>query len=186
MKGDVWMSPHEKGREQEDAHPKTGSHSTPPLHLCFSLCIIYLMSIWTEIHGKPLRAKPSAHTAHGGQARSATCPFITEKLPRYAAASYKSLNEISETKRYFDVEYTVCIYHGILRRWPACVRRTTGFRPAAGAASDQLLTPAPSGVQSTTASGHWVARCILAVTSSKGTCHYVKNVWNLFRVRHAW
>ena len=29
------MSPHEKEREQEDAHPKTESHPTPSLHLCF-------------------------------------------------------------------------------------------------------------------------------------------------------
>ena len=34
------MSPHEKEREQEDAHPKTESHPTPSLHLCFSMCII--------------------------------------------------------------------------------------------------------------------------------------------------
>ena len=40
MKGDVGMSLHEKEREQEDAHPKTESHLTPSLHLCFSLCII--------------------------------------------------------------------------------------------------------------------------------------------------
>ena len=43
MKGDVGgdvMSPHEKEREQEDAHPKTESHPTPSLHLCFSMCII--------------------------------------------------------------------------------------------------------------------------------------------------
>ena len=29
------MSPHEKEREQEDAHPNTESHPTPSLHLCF-------------------------------------------------------------------------------------------------------------------------------------------------------
>ena len=34
------MSPHEKEREQEDAHPRTESHPTPSLHLCFSMCII--------------------------------------------------------------------------------------------------------------------------------------------------
>ena len=35
MKGDVGISPHEKEREQEDAHPKTESHPTPSLHLFF-------------------------------------------------------------------------------------------------------------------------------------------------------
>ena len=34
------MSPYEKEREQEDTHPKTESHPTPSLHLCFSMCII--------------------------------------------------------------------------------------------------------------------------------------------------
>ena len=35
MKGYVGMSPHEKEREQEGAHPKTESHPTPSLHLLF-------------------------------------------------------------------------------------------------------------------------------------------------------
>ena len=35
MKGDVGMSPNEKEREQEDAHPNTESHSTSSPHLCF-------------------------------------------------------------------------------------------------------------------------------------------------------
>ena len=46
MKGDVGMSPHEKEGEQEDAYTKTGSHSTPSLHLCLALVNYVAMCVF--------------------------------------------------------------------------------------------------------------------------------------------
>ena len=51
MKGDVGMPPHEKEREQKDAHLKTEeTHPTPSLHFCSSSCkILPTQPLRTEI-----------------------------------------------------------------------------------------------------------------------------------------